>query len=196
MLEDVLVTGLGYARSKSYDTTSAVAVKGETERLLYALIKPYAREWAQLLKKPSTRNFSLALSRQKVRMLAAYVVGDLGKRALGQPVVPLASVIVGALPKGLWTRQDSLRVFLKNHGVGNEQIWHLQEHFDVWLADCLKLFPDHDHILREFVSSTSEVRRSGPTDWTARVFNDELTSFINSLPDDRMSRNPERVVAA
>ena len=79
----------------------------------------------------------------------------------------------------MWRQPDALRDFLKNHAVnliGNEKIWHLQAHFDVWLADRLKHFPDHAHILREFVSSTSEVRRNGPTDWTARVFNDELTS--------------------
>ena len=191
-LEDVLEAGLGYARSKTVDTASSSAIKSETERLLYAIIKSYAREWASLLKKPSVRDFTLGMSRQLMRMLAAFVVGDLGQRARGQPSVPLASVIVGILPKGLWSRRDSLRDFLKNHAVnlvGNEEIWHLQAHFDVWLSDRLKPFPDHAHLLRDFVSSTVEARRGGSTAWSARVFNDALTSYIDSLPDDYRSSN-------
>jgi len=76
VLEDVLEAGLGYARSKSVDTTSVPAIKRETERLLCALIKPYARQWVSLLKKPSDRNFTLIFSRLLMRMLAAFVVGD------------------------------------------------------------------------------------------------------------------------
>jgi hypothetical protein len=191
-LEDVLEAGLGYARSKTVDTASSSAIKSETERLLYAIIKSHAREWASLLKKPSVRDFTLGMSRQLMRMLAAFVVGDFGQRARGQPSVPLASVIVGILPKGLWSRRDTLRDFLKNHAVnlvGNEEIWHLQAHFDVWLSDRLKPFPDHAHLLRGFVSSTVEARRGGSTAWSVRVFNDALTSYIDSLPDDYASSN-------
>ena len=190
--EDVLVAGLGYVRSTTVDTSSSSAIKSETERLLYAIIKPNAREWVSLLKKPSQRDFTLGLSRQLMRMLAAFVVGDFGKRARGQPAVPLASVIVGILPKGLWSQRDTLRDFLKNHAVnlvGNEEIWHLQAHFDVWLSDRLKPFRDHAHLLRGFVSSTVEARRGRSTAWSVREFNDELASYIGSLPDDHKSSN-------
>ena len=190
VLEDVLEAGLGYARSKSVDTTSVPSIKRETERLLCALIKPYARQWVSLLKKPSDRNFTLIFSRLLMRMLAAFVVGDLGRRVLTKPFVPLASIIVDILPKGLWSRKDVLRDFLKCHManlVGNEDIWHLQAHFDVWLADRLKDYSDHAHLLREFVSSSAERRRDDSMVWSVRAFNDAFTSYIDSLPDDYKS---------